>query len=1578
MEQVSDEELDHAAEEDSDKEDQDLDQMFGTWLGELDKLTQSLDDGRPEKMQKAPLRQETNLANFSYRFSMYNINEAINQGETVDLDALMADLCSIEQELSTIGKPMSKTSDGKSRQRPTGRSASTKNTGGGSSGGSTSSSTRASPASTVRAGSSQSRPLASNISLDDITAQLERASLSMDEAARQTSQSSSSSSSSYSSATLSHPTSHTHHRRTGSVGTVSDQEVHSIGHSSRSSINSASASSMDSLDIRGQETEVQSQNQNQSQTSTEHVSLRRANGKATRRHLDFTSQEGEVDQSTEEQAAKAKAEKIRVALEKIKEAQVKKLVIRVHMSDESSKTMMVDERQTVRQVLDSLLDKSHCGYSPDWALVETIPELQMERIFEDHENLVENLLNWTRDSQNKLMFIERIEKYALFKNPQNYLLGRKESSEMADRNKEALLEECFCGSSVSVPEIEGVLWLKEDGKKSWKKRYFLLRASGIYFVPKGKAKASRDLVCFLQLDHVNVYYGQEYRSKFKAPTDYCLVLKHPQIQKKSQYIKYLCCDDVRTLHQWVNGIRIAKYGKQLYVNYQEAMKRTEAAYDWSSLSSTSIKSETSSVSIPESQSHSSQADSGMSDGTSSSHARSQSVVSSIFSEAWKRGTQIEESTRTRPESIRSTHSSHSSHSSHRVPQQQLSHPQQQSHPYSVPLSHGSVNQAQTQAQVPPQATPAPQPPTPPPPPPPPPISNIPHHATPTVFAKYSTITRLQNATEATIHHKPQTVVQQQVPPVPLASKPQSNNVPPGANIPPPPPPPPPAPMPPPGSAMAVLKLGPPAPATVLQSYPPPSPSSPPPPSPIMPMQTQPLPLSPPIMPMQTQPLPPPPPIMPVQSQPLPPPPPIMSLQSQPLPPPPSIMSLQSQPLPPPPPIMPVQSQPLPPPPPIMPVHSQPLPPPPPIMPVQSQPLPPPPPIMPVHSQPLPPPPSIMPVQSQPLPSPQPLVPIQSQPLPPPQPIVPIQSQPFPPPPPPLQANGLSPPPPPFTVQATFISNGHNQVLAHKFPSVPQDVIPPANQIHYPPPPPPPPSAPTLPPQQHAAPNPPPPPPPPPPPSATMQLPIHPAVMPKTFTGGFPPLTAPKPSYGILPASPVAPSPQTPVPPPPPPPPPPLPNAPLKNQPPPTLPKQHSISKTRQTSSVPSLVKQLASQFPVASPATTNQTESQSHKAPQSPPAVKAKPKWQAVGQGQQQQRSPEFPLPPPESTLVFPSPATPTPPPPPPLPMSGSPIRKSPSGSSAGVKKPPLPPPESTLAFPSPPTPPPPPPPPPPLPMSGSTIRKSPSGSSAGVKKPPPTPQRNISAKYNASVDNQESCRNLVSKFNPSSASSTTTSNSSTSKDLSTSPRAPPKPGKLNLANLPLVLQNKLNQNHQSTADFPSPPPPENDIFPPPPQESDLPPPPPLPGDPNGLSPKVAVVNPQPQSTWGKSSMKKTQPQASVHCNNTFRQSPSLSPPSIQGGPVPPSSKGTTQPNFFEDLNKTLKRKSLRVSGDKVDPLTTMDDMALPPPPPELLHDQLRHSGSGFMSGNISGYATLRRGPPPAPPKRDHSTKLTN
>ena len=266
------------------------------------------------------------------------------------------------------------------------------------------------------------------------------------------------------------------------------------------------------------------------------------------------------------------------------------LVVKVHMDDSSTKSLMVDERQLARDVLDNLFEKTHCDCNVDWCLYEIYPELQIERVFEDHENVVEVLSDWTRDTENKVLFLEKEERYAVFKNPQNFYLdnkGKKENKEtnekMNAKNKEYLLEESFCGTSIIVPELEGALYLKEDGKKSWKRRYFLLRASGIYYVPKGKTKTSRDLACFIQFENVNIYYGIQCKMKYKAPTDHCFVLKHPQIQKESQYIKYLCCDDARTLSQWVMGIRIAKYGKTLYDNYQRAVARAGLASRWTNL-----------------------------------------------------------------------------------------------------------------------------------------------------------------------------------------------------------------------------------------------------------------------------------------------------------------------------------------------------------------------------------------------------------------------------------------------------------------------------------------------------------------------------------------------------------------------------------------------------------------------------------------------------------------------------------------------------------------------------------------------------------------------------------------------------------------------------------------------------------------------------------------------------------------------------------------------------------------------------------------------------------------------------------
>lgn len=52
-------------------------------------------------------------------------------------------------------------------------------------------------------------------------------------------------------------------------------------------------------------------------------------------------------------------------------------MVKVLLNDGSSKTLMVDERQNVREVLDNLFEKTHCDCNVDWSLRETNPELHL-------------------------------------------------------------------------------------------------------------------------------------------------------------------------------------------------------------------------------------------------------------------------------------------------------------------------------------------------------------------------------------------------------------------------------------------------------------------------------------------------------------------------------------------------------------------------------------------------------------------------------------------------------------------------------------------------------------------------------------------------------------------------------------------------------------------------------------------------------------------------------------------------------------------------------------------------------------------------------------------------------------------------------------------------------------------------------------------------------------------------------------------------------------------------------------------------------------------------------------------------
>ncbi|CAH0716168.1 unnamed protein product, partial [Brenthis ino] len=281
-----------------------------------------------------------------------------------------------------------------------------------------------------------------------------------------------------------------------------------------------------------------------------------------------------------------KADKIKLALERMREANVKKLFIKAFSMDGSSKSLLVDEKMTCGYVARLLADKNHVTMEPKWAIVEHLPDLHMERVYEDHEMLVDNLMLWTRESKNKILFAERPDKMSLFQTPEKFLLTEDDrgwSSEQDEHSRQVIIEEFFGQSGTSnvpsisghpVPPMEGPLYLKSDAKKGWKKYYFVLRPSGLYYLPKDKVKTLKELVCLATFDTNEVYLGVNWRKKYKSPTDYCFAIKHPRLQqpKSVKFIKFLCADDQRTLERWVTAMRIAKHGRQLLENYRSLVE----------------------------------------------------------------------------------------------------------------------------------------------------------------------------------------------------------------------------------------------------------------------------------------------------------------------------------------------------------------------------------------------------------------------------------------------------------------------------------------------------------------------------------------------------------------------------------------------------------------------------------------------------------------------------------------------------------------------------------------------------------------------------------------------------------------------------------------------------------------------------------------------------------------------------------------------------------------------------------------------------------------------------------------------
>uniref|UniRef100_A0A8C5RRN9 PH domain-containing protein n=2 Tax=Laticauda laticaudata TaxID=8630 RepID=A0A8C5RRN9_LATLA len=120
--------------------------------------------------------------------------------------------------------------------------------------------------------------------------------------------------------------------------------------------------------------------------------------------------------------------------------------------------------------------------------------------------IVEVHSKWGIEEGNKFYFRKNYAKYEFFKNPEVFFPDHlvSLSNESNGTMNHAQILQMFL-SSTAYPEIHGYLHFKEQGKKTWKKMYFLLRRSGLYFSTKGTSKEPRHLQLFSEFSSSDVY-----------------------------------------------------------------------------------------------------------------------------------------------------------------------------------------------------------------------------------------------------------------------------------------------------------------------------------------------------------------------------------------------------------------------------------------------------------------------------------------------------------------------------------------------------------------------------------------------------------------------------------------------------------------------------------------------------------------------------------------------------------------------------------------------------------------------------------------------------------------------------------------------------------------------------------------------------------------------------------------------------------------------------------------------------------------------------------------------------------------
>uniref|UniRef100_A0A8D0AFR8 Growth factor receptor-bound protein 10a n=1 Tax=Sander lucioperca TaxID=283035 RepID=A0A8D0AFR8_SANLU len=247
-------------------------------------------------------------------------------------------------------------------------------------------------------------------------------------------------------------------------------------------------------------------------------------------------------------------------------------IVKVWSEDGAGKVLEIPADMTARDVCQLLVYKSHCLDDNAWSLVEHHPVLGLERCLEDHELVVQVQASMSSDS--KFLFRKNYAKYEFFRNPLNFFPEQMVAwcQESEGSISPSQLLQNFLNSS-SCPEIQGYLYVKEPGRRSWKKLYMFLRRSGLYYSTKGTSKEPRHLQLLSDLEDSNIFTIITGRKLHNAPADYQFCIKPSKVRSDCKELKMLCAEDEQSRTCWMTAFRLLKYGIVLYQSYNVPQQR---------------------------------------------------------------------------------------------------------------------------------------------------------------------------------------------------------------------------------------------------------------------------------------------------------------------------------------------------------------------------------------------------------------------------------------------------------------------------------------------------------------------------------------------------------------------------------------------------------------------------------------------------------------------------------------------------------------------------------------------------------------------------------------------------------------------------------------------------------------------------------------------------------------------------------------------------------------------------------------------------------------------------------------------